>query len=425
MILFLLLFQLIFDRFYSGSSACDKTSLFALRNLINWRDVVTDAEKKPAPCKRFLNLILDAQIISAGMDFFGMDDVNSRPTKNGFDDSMKNSIKAVKEKYLYPTVKKFVCTYVVDSELYLKHIADVETLQEWEEYQANQPVNQDGRYPCRFLGCPASFKHDGKVRRRHELSHNPPPEIREAPKLKTQVTEESEEEVDGKTTSDKKKLKDDVFDYHRSLMNMSLLLRNFIDAGREGDGDRLVRCIKMFLLHFRQDGEGSTKYALESLYHLFQLHALLSPREAERMKWNRTVNNKGGAGNNVFMDLDLEHDNHLFKELLRGLGANVSENSVSRICKAFFPIKNLLEMVDKDIDVRINSGTHTKKDMKKDLMTVVNTLVTEDVFTVKQEHEMRYYNNCPRDYLQFLDSASLFKWINDHKKNITLGKRPR
>ena len=45
----------------------------------------------------------------------------------------------------------------------------------------------------------------------------------------------------------------------------------------------------MFLLHFKVDGGGSTKYALEALYHLFQLFALLSPREVERMKWNRTV----------------------------------------------------------------------------------------------------------------------------------------
>lgn len=419
--------QLIFDRFYSGSSACDKTSLFALRNLINWRDVVTEAEKKPAPCKRFLNLVLDAQLIAAGLDFFGMHDVKSRPTKNGFNESMSDSLNAVKQKYLFSTVKQFICTYIVDSELLLKHIADVDKLQEWEDYLANQPVNPDGKYPCRFVGCHASFKQDGKCRRRHELTHNPPPEIREAPKITNQVTEDSDKQPsnDMKPSSDEKPFKDDVFDYHCSLMNMALLLRNFIDAGREGDGDRLVRCIKIFLLHFRQDGEGSRKYALESLYHIFQLSALLTPREAERMKWNRTVNNKSGLGNNVFMDIDLEHDNHLFKELLRGLGANVTEKSVSRICKAFFPIKCLLETLDKDIGVRVNSSTHTKKDMDTDLMKVVKVLVDEEVFTVKREHKMTYFANCPRDYLQFIDTASMFTWINNHKKNITLSKRPR
>ena len=64
---------------------------------------------------------------------------------------------------------------------------------------------------------------------------------------------------------------------------------------KEGDGERIIRCIKMFLLYFK-DGSGSTKYSLEALYHVFQVFALLSPREAERLIWNRAVNNKGCSG---------------------------------------------------------------------------------------------------------------------------------
>ena len=82
-------------------------------------------------------------------------------------------------------------------------------------------------------------------------------------------------------------------------MNMALLLTNFAHATKEGDRESIIRCIKMFLLHFKQDGSGSTKYTLEALYHLFQVFALLSPREAERLIWNRAVNNKGCSGCNV------------------------------------------------------------------------------------------------------------------------------
>ena len=342
------LFQLIFARFYSGSSACDRTSLFALRNLINWRDVVADVQHNPAPCKRFLNLVLNAEIIAAGLKFFGMSSVNDKPTKNSFDEKMKDHIKPVKQRYLHGVIKKFICTYIVDAQMYVKHFGNVDSLQEWEACQQAQSVNEDGRYPCRFKGCKASFKYDGRSRRQHELSHNPPPEVREAPKL-------------AETSPNKGTLaKDDVFDYHCSLMDMSLLLHNFIDAGKEGDGDRLLRCIKMFMLHFRQNGSRSTKYALESLYHLFQVYVLLTPREAERVKWNRTVNNKGGKGNNVFMDLDLEHDNHYFKEQLRSLGANVNQTSVNRISHAFSVTSNLLERLDDEMLVRKNSGEHTK-----------------------------------------------------------------
>ena len=47
---------------------------------------------------------------------------------------------------------------------------------------------------------------------------------------------------------------------------------------------------------------------------MFQVFALLSSREAERVVWNRTVNNKGSPGCNVAMDLVLEHENHLVKK---------------------------------------------------------------------------------------------------------------
>ena len=200
---------------------------------------------------------------------------------------------------------------------------------------------------------------------------------------------------------------------------MALLLRNFRDAIKEGDSDRIIKCIKMFLLHFRQDGSGSTKYALEALYHLFQVQALLSPREAERLKWNRTVNNQGGDGNNVAMDVALEHDNHAIKDTIRGLGTNISEESVLRVCRAFFILKNLLNVLNSEINVKKVSGKHTKKSAKEELMKVVKTLCEKHAFEKQSTREPMYcFPDCPRDYLQLLDTKEPFGWINDHKKML-------
>jgi len=65
--------RIYFKRFYSGSSACDITSLFALRNMVNWRNVVSDPHNRPDQYKRFINLVVDADIIAAAMHFFGME----------------------------------------------------------------------------------------------------------------------------------------------------------------------------------------------------------------------------------------------------------------------------------------------------------------------------------------------------------------
>ena len=379
--------------------------------------MVSDAQHKPAPCKRFVNLVLDADIIAAALKFFGMASIDDRPTKHCFSDELATGLRVVRQRYFHRVIKEFIQTYVVDGTLYKNHFHNIQALQEWETVQNNQPLLPNGRYPCRFPGCTSSFKHDGVHRMRHELAHNPPPTIPEEPVLINTVPDPTDQNPEPK---------DDIYDYHCGFMNMALLLRNFMDAIKEGDGERIIRCIKMFLLHFKQDGSGSTKYALEALFHLFQLFALLSPRLAERLKWNRTVNNKGCLGCNVAMDLALEHDNHLIKDMIRGLGANISEASVRRICRAFFILKAFLEQVDLEMKVKKISGEHTKKSAKQDLHKLVQTLHEQNVFEQQATREpMSSFPDFPRDYLQLLDPKGLFSWINDHKRDVKLGKRPR
>jgi len=74
------------------------------------------------------------------------------------------------------------------------------------------------------------------------------------------------------------------------------------------------------------------------------------------------------------MDVALEHDNHAIKDIIRGLGANISEESVRRVCRAFFILKNLLNVLDSEINVKKVSGKHNKKSVKEDLMKVVDPL---------------------------------------------------
>ena len=147
---------------------------------------MADAQHKPAACKRFLNVVLGAQIITAGLQFFGMNTVKDKPTKNGFSESMKDVIKPVKQKYLQSTAIKFISTFIVDAELYAKHFMNISSLQEWEDYETTQEMNPDGRYPCRFRGCQSSFRYNGRSRRQHELTHDPP--LRTWNKRNTAVT---------------------------------------------------------------------------------------------------------------------------------------------------------------------------------------------------------------------------------------------
>ena len=408
-------FQLIFSRFYKGNSALDRTSLFALRNLVNWRDAVSDSHARPAQCKRFAYLVLDADIIAAAHHFFGMNTNDDFPTQNGFDNNLAKRSVGERLRFLNDVVKRFLCKYISDPNSHATYLHNINLIQKWESQRNNQDRTPDGRYRCRFEGCDRSYQYDGVSRRRHEMSHDPPPKVLYSPVLLS-----TDQPTGGA------QLIDDVHNYHCNFMNMTLLLRNFNDACHEGDGERIVRCIKFFLLYFFEDGTGSSKYCLEALHLMFQIHATLTPRDAQRTIWNRTVNNRGGLGNNVPLDLDLEHDNHLLKDMVRGLGSNISSITVTRISKAFFVLKDLCKKLDQELDIREVSGEHTRKDINKDLYQIVQVLKEERVFSdVQLSREMRSLPNFPSNYLQDLDTVSLFKWINSHKKNVLSGVRPR
>ena len=172
----------------------------------------------------------------AALKFFGMTSTDDKPTKHSFDSNfMTTSLRVVRLKYFNRIVQEFIQTFVVDGSLYENHFVNIQALQDWETAKQNQRLLPNGRYPCRFPGCPSSFKHDGVHRMRHELSHDPPSIVPQEAVLVNTVPNPPDQNLEPK---------DDVYDYHCGFMNMALLLRNFADGTKEGDGERIIRCIE-------------------------------------------------------------------------------------------------------------------------------------------------------------------------------------
>ena len=85
-------------------------------------------------------------------------------------------------------------------------------------------------------------------------------------------------------TEEAEKLKDEpkrdesvdrVQAYANELLTLGLYLMEFSDAIREGDGERIIRCWKFFLLLFKANGR--TNYSIEALLLLVQINLTLSP----------------------------------------------------------------------------------------------------------------------------------------------------
>lgn len=208
---------------------------------------------------------------------------------------------------------------------------------------------------------------------------------------------------------------DDMLSYQKALMEYALLLLNFKDAISEGDGDRILRCWKFFLPHLRND-KHSTKYSPKALYLMFQVYALLSPKAAHELIWNRSAKSRNGIGGNIPLDLLLEFFNRLLKDAVKKLGPNASQKSIDRICKSITITKELMDKFDAELHIHKRSGRHVVKSSDEDLKKVVKDLVDHKAMRHIPGRVYHQYHGMKPSFLWNFDIQNMHKWINDHKK---------
>ena len=231
--------------------------------------------------------------------------------------------------------------------------------------------------PIKYLSF---FRYNGQHRRNHESSHGL---FTDDPPAPQSVQPSSSEESD------------DMFNYQCSLMDHGLLYINFTDAVADGDGDRIMRCWKFLLLHFYSDG-GSNKCAREALYFQLQQQAILSPRQAYRQRWNRSVSNHGDRGKNVPTDLEVEHDNNSIKEGMKKLGTNLTHAAaVTRVARMLPVARATVLNVSKECNLMERSGKHFVKTTRNDLIRIVNLPIQADAFQETPGRQCKHFRKFP------------------------------
>lgn len=273
-------------------------------------------------------------------------------------------------------------------------------------------LDANNRYQCRYEGCSKTFAKYGKRMKDHEAKHDPP------------ILEKVEQSVTVDTTSLDEE-QDDMFSYQKALLEYGMLILNFWDAISEGDGERIMRCWRFFLLYLRTEGQSTAKYSLEGLYLMCQVNALLSAQAAHRLIWNRFVKTKDGPGGNIPLDLQLEFFNRIMKAAVKNLGPNASKSSLDRISHSMGITNVLMRQFDCELSVYRRSGKHVATSSKDDLLKVVKELLNERAFDVTPGRKYHHFKNIKQSLLQGLDLQKLFTWINEHKKNLVLHRRAR
>ena len=123
-------------------------------------------------------------------------------------------------------------------------------------------------------------------------------------------------------------MSDGIWCYSVNILKSFMVLADFKDAVATGNGEHLAILRKQLLIHFFST-PGFNEFAIEMLINILQCEVLLSKAEAHCCKWAATVNWKGGASNNIEIDLFQENRNCKMKKLIKSMGANKTDKAIT------------------------------------------------------------------------------------------------
>ncbi|XP_070548874.1 uncharacterized protein [Ptychodera flava] len=374
-------YKVLWNRLYSTKSSRDTGTMHQIRNAVNRRNVCNDPSVNFNSSKDFLEIYTEAHIISALLSYFGMESVDAELGSESF--VQMNGSVIDKKKSLYDALGAFVDKFVMGQ------IPVIES--------QNEDESAADLLKCRF--CGKKYKRESFLTKYEKEKHGD--------SFYSEAT----------TQSPIDQSQDGVFNYACTSLSLGLFARNFQDAVKEGDGDRVIRMYKFLMLHYKSDGRH--KYALESLYLLVQIAAILPPRDAHLLKWERFVNVNGGQGRNISLDLHLEHQNKYFKEDVKSFGGKLTEKAVNRVSRAAHSTEKILKNLDLEIKLDRPSGHHTVASNEKDLSMIVDNLHNNGrVFNFTPGRFHPSFPSFTRDPFNGLDVSKIKKWISKHLLNF-------
>lgn len=212
---------------------------------------------------------------------------------------------------------------------------------------------------------------------------------------------------------------DHVQQYAREVLTLGLLLMEFNDAIHEGDGHRIIRCWRYFLVLFKATKR--TNYSIEAFTLLAQHDLLYSPRMAMQLLTNRTINTHGKAGKNIPCDLHLEHLNKEAKNSIAGLGSNITNEAIVRVGKAIGHTSAILRHFDRATGIKEPSGKRSKRSCEKDMCILLKQLYeTSKVFATIPGRSHRTFPKFLSNIQKSLSVEELNEWMQQQFQRMLM-----
>ena len=241
----IIVMQVMWQRLYKGGSSLEGGTLQQLRNLINRRNVSASTSIKGhvTEIQDFLELIVKCHIVAVTMHYFSMENIDDKPHTSAFPSNVKSLPPKQKWKLFQNELCQIIDKYVIPKQYVLKENRS--------ESVANPPTGS------------LTNPHAKRVQDEHSYANVSTANIstHKVRQLPSVISQHIPRSVAAEPI--RRIAIDGVFNYASAVLNDGLLLLEFSDAIREGDGVRILHCWKAMLIYF-QFGRHSN-YAKEAI----------------------------------------------------------------------------------------------------------------------------------------------------------------
>ena len=332
--------------------------------------------------QEFLSDTTTAHVINFGLHHFGMTRTSDGPKINKPPVLMHLLPLEERTLWLQQQASIIVDTILEDETHNIQEaVASLDSL---------ESLKQSGVYVCR---CNKQYKRRGNF-----LNHIKDTGHIDVPEGHDSVTESDEKYAQAKT-----------------LTKLGLIHCNLDDAYKYGDGERVFRLLKYFMLYFHQCG--NTKYALWIWRMTAFSRAVLSKRHAYEYVWNTSINMRGGLGNCIPNDNLVEIHVRIIKDMLKRQGGNVTFKTAKEAALLVQVYKELGDNFDHSAKGYSNTATAAKVDKSSEILEISDIILKGKACEYVQGRKCEGFQGF-KDPIQKTNLEKLFTWMKDHKKKL-------
>ncbi|XP_052066118.1 uncharacterized protein LOC127705808 [Mytilus californianus] len=222
-----------------------------------------------------------------------------------------------------------------------------------------------------------------------------------------------------KKTISKSKKGDKISNYGNQILQLGLLFKDLIDMIHMPERVRGIRLLKLAMMYFKVHNNLS-KYALEILRLLVHQLCTLSEKGSNEEFYSMFVNTGGKFDTHIPADRRMEYLVKEVKEHVKHMYSNKTEENISNRTRAISGIHEISENFDKQSGVIIRSKKHSGKSSKADELAILSDLRDIRPFHCQPGRKHSSFGEISSSVVQNLDVDHYHNWINTRKVKFAL-----